>query len=343
MTLPAILPQQQETVERMFQLVQIDRYEAFNFCEAALAMARAAHDDAAFVVVALQYGQVIDQHGYPEASIQRLAEAAQLASSYQALLEQAQLLNMIGRAVYTRAEYRRAMQAWIDCLELADQLGEIELWVWAQLGIAQIYDALGDSLTATALLQKAEPRVRSLSRGHCLFHILMNLGVNLFRIERYDEAMQAYQEALLVARELEHQSDIAEILFRIAELLLLQGKQDECLVHLDEAKTYALQSCHTWTLANIYGIRADVYAARQQLARALKELQAAIDFAAGSGSRHIQLRLLIKQAKWAEQVKDSALELKALRESEQLRQKLCESTLQQYLAELGNLDGSQRA
>ena len=128
----------QRELDNIIKLTNSDRYEAFNYCEAGFAAARAAHDDAAFIAIAIQYGLVIDQHGYPQESIDILYEALQLAQSYHQFHDEARLLNVIGRAVYTRAEYRRAMQAWAHCLEVSALAEDQITWIWAKVGIKAV-------------------------------------------------------------------------------------------------------------------------------------------------------------------------------------------------------------
>lgn len=329
----------QATLDQIIKLTNSDRYAAFTYCEAGFAAARAAHDDAAFIAIAIQYGLVIDQHGYPDESINILYEALQLAQSYHHFHDEARLLNVIGRAVYTRAEYRRAMQAWAHCLEVAALAQDQVSWVWAKLGIAQIYDALDDHATAVTLLQQAQVPAEQLQDPILLLNVLLNLGVNLFQEQQYAEAMQTYQQSLLIARQLNHLDDIGETLFRIAQLLLEQGKIPEALDHLAQAQQICEQSHHMWALANVHGIRAQIYQVQNQISQALQEVQHGIDYASASGSAHIEMRLLLLQSQLAEQNHDAQLTLAAFRAANLLNEKISPHDHRQQLAELEDLAG----
>ncbi|WP_157669474.1 ATP-binding protein [Chitinibacter sp. GC72] len=339
MNQPAITAPLQAALDKIIKQCNADRYEAFGHCEAAFAMARAAHDDAAFIAIAIQYGLVIDQHGYPDSSINILYEALQLAQSYHQFQDEARLLNVIGRAVYTRAEYRRAMQAWAHCLEVATLAEDQVCWVWAKVGIAQIYDALEDNATAAILLRQAEDKARLIDDQTLLMNILLNLGVNLLRIGQRQEALQVYQESLQLAEQLDHADDIGEIYFRIAEAYLELGELPHSKANLAQALSICQQAHHMWALANIYGVRARIAEHEGHLQAALDEVQTGIDFASASGSAHIQMRLLMQQAELAESVNDASLALRAFRQANQLREKISPHDHQQQLAELEDLAG----
>lgn len=339
MSLPPISAPLQETVDKIVKIANADRYEAFNYCEAGLALARAQHDDAAFIAIALQYGLVMDQHGYPDESINTLYEALQLTQSYHQFADEARLLNVIGRAVYTRAEYSRAMQAWGHCLEVAELAEDQISWIWAKVGIAQIYDALEDNTTAVVLLKQAEERARPLNDKILLLNILLNLGVDLFHIHEYDQALLAYHEAIDLARQLNHLDDIGETLFRIAEVDLAQERLDVAFAHLHEAEVICTQSHHMWALANIHGVRARIYALQSRLDEALVEVQKGLDYAHASGSSHIEMRLLFLQAELAERGGNAILAFRAYRAATGLREKIRPDAQHHQLIELEDLAG----
>jgi two-component system, NtrC family, sensor kinase len=329
----------QDALDKIIKLSNSDRYEAFNYCEAGFALARAAHDDAAFIAIAIQYGLVIDQHGYPDESINMLYEALQLAQSYHQFKDEARLLNVIGRAVYTRAEYRRAMQAWAHCLEVATLAGDQISWIWAKVGIAQIYHALDDHVSAVQLLQQAEEKARPLGDAALLLNVLLNLGVDLFYSQQYEQALVAYRESIAISKQLNHLDDIGETLFRIAEVELSQNNSAAALEHLAQAETICLQSHHMWALANIHGLRAAVLEKENQLEPALEQVQLGIDYAKASGSAHIEMRLFNVQSRLAEKNNDAKLTLLAFRAASQLRQQISPHDHRQQLAELEDLAG----
>ncbi|WP_052190662.1 ATP-binding protein [Chitinibacter sp. ZOR0017] len=339
MTQPTISSLLQPMVAQIHRRVFTDRFEAFNDCEAGFRLARAMHDHAAFIAIAIDYGLVIDQHGYPDASISILYEALQLAQSYHLFQDEARLLNVIGRAVYTRAEYRRAMQAWAHCLEVAALADDQVSWTWAKLGIAQIYDALNDNHTAVILLRQAEARGRPLGDDMLLLNILLNLGVNLYHIADLPAALSVYQESLQLAERLQHLDDLGEILFRIAEVELAQHNIAAALQHLDEAQRICEQSHHMWALANIHGVRAQALAEQDKLQEALLEVAVGIDYATRSGSAHIQMRLLELQSTLAERNQDASLTLAAYKAAMTLREQISPHDYRQQLTELEDLAG----
>lgn len=296
----SLSPTLQITLNKVMSLVNTDRYAALNQCELGFAQARAAQDDFAFIAIAIQYGLVIDQIGFPDTSIDTLNEALQLAHQLQRPQDEACLLNVIGRAEYTRAAYHKAMTAWAQCLIVATFANDPITWVWAKVGLAQIYDAYQDHATAVNLLEQAKIRAQKLDAPILNMNIHLNLGVNLFHIQAYEQALHAYQQGLVIARQLNHLDDLGELLFRIAEIALVEGRISAALATLDEAQGICMEANHIWGLANIHAIRAQALAQKEVLDQALEEIKMGIDYASAAGAVHIEMRLLQIQAELAE-------------------------------------------
>ncbi|XZG69708.1 ATP-binding protein [Chitinibacteraceae bacterium HSL-7] len=339
MDTPVISPELAPLVDEVVRLVQTDRLSSHQRCAEGLARAREHHDDAAFIALATQYALVIDQIGYPDNSLQVLYDALQMAQSYHMFADEAKLLNVIGRAVYTRAEYRRAMQVWARCLEASELAQDQVTWVWAKVGIAQIYDALGDHQTAVTLLNQASQRARALGEQVLLLNTQLNLGVNLYFIGEYHWARHAYEEVIDLARMLNNLDDLGETLFRLAEVDFAEGLSEEAMPRLDEAQTICTRTSHRWALSNIHALRARILAAHNDLDDALSELEQGLHYATISGSRHIEMRLMQQMADLQEARGEAQLALTAFRTAASLEQKIHPHNPRRELGELEDLAG----
>lgn len=313
--------------------------DAYTLCEQVLDLARELHDDAAFITIAMDYALVIDQRGYSEHSVNILYEALQLAQSYRLLQEEARLLNLIGRAVYTRADYKKAMLIWAQALDVAAMAKDDVTWVWAKLGLAQIYDAMEDFQTAVILLEQATSRANELNDKVLILNVNLNLGVNLFRIKRYDDALNAYSVALPLAEALGFNDDVGEVFFRIAEVHFNRGDRLQADSFLDRAEEVCRITNHIWGLANIFGLRALCAAKDHDFTLAYAHLNQGITYAKCCASLHTELRLSQMQMSIAEQEGNDSICLRSLQRSLQIYDAIFPERQKRELSGLEDLAG----
>ncbi|MBE9609426.1 ATP-binding protein [Chitinilyticum piscinae] len=280
-----------DAVVQIGQLVHSRREEGFTLCEQTLQRARELHDDLAFISVAQHYALLIDQRGYPDEAINLLYEAMQLAQSHHLFEAEAQLLNLIGRSLYTRAEYRQAMQAWASSLECAELAGDHVTWIYAKIGIGQIYDALGDSAHAVEVLKVAAAQAEKYDAADLILNAQLNLGVNLYRQGLLEEAEHAYGIVLAYCRQLGHEDDEGETLFRLAEIDLARDQVDHAQAKLIEARRLCTATGHWWGMANICMVSAKALERQSKLHKAIRELQRGLLFAKRAGALHIECRI----------------------------------------------------
>ncbi|WP_051304643.1 ATP-binding protein [Chitinilyticum litopenaei] len=340
MNSPGISEELFDTVALIAEQSHDKRAEAFGLCETTLARARELHDDLAFIVVAQHYAVLIDQQGYPDAAINILHEALQLAQSHHLFADEAKLLNLIGRSLYTRAEYRQAMQAWARCLESASLAHDRITWIYAKIGIGQIYDALNDSETAVQVLTIAAEHAENQRNPDLILNAHLNLGVNLYRLGRYAEAEKAYAIVLSLSRELGHKDDEGETLFRFAEIAIAREQYDEALTGLAAAERLCHESSHWWGLANICLAKGNALAAQGKHASAVSRVREGLEHARHAGATHIEARLWHALAAHAEQLGDLQQAYAAFKQASQLDQQvLAASYNPQQQRELEDLAG----
>lgn len=294
------------------------RDQAYLDCLAALEQARQASDDGAFIALALQYAQLIDQQGFPDSGIDVLYEGLQLAQQRQQYAEQAALLHVIGRAYYTRAEYRNALQAWVlarDCASLAD---DVISWTHIEAGIAQIYDGLGDYRTACTLHQAAVRQAASLADPVLQLNTQLNLAYSLYRLGELGEAEKACLAALAHARALAHKDDEGEILFRLAQIRIAEGDKASAAPLLEQAATLCTETSHWWGLASTRLEQAGLLEQEGSTSAALGMADAACALAQRAGARQIKLDALRSYSRLAEKAGNLQDALQAEREAASL-------------------------
>jgi tetratricopeptide (TPR) repeat protein len=323
----------------------------YDQCIAAMEQASALGDDAAFILIAQAFGLVIDQHGYSDASIAWLTQAADRAKRAGELGEQSQLLHLIGRAFYSRAEYRIALDYWTEGMEVAGRGSDPISWSWCKLGIGQVCDALdapalavkiftelGQSLvsldgSARALPIAQRPRFAMRLRELRVVNTV-NLGVNEQRLGMHDAALANFRYAQSMAQA-EGMVDIAwECQVRVAEASFLHGDADKAL-ELLEPTQIALEECsHHWGLASLHLLRAQCQVQLAQLKDAAVSLDHARGAAGLANAKHIALRIEREAADVAEKRGDLALALACLKRASALQTELDRSVKSQMLRDL---------
>lgn len=339
MEIAPISAQLQAAVKQIHEQTHSRKADAYLLCEQTLNLAREIHDDAAFIAVAIDYSLVIDQQGYPDRSINILYEALQLAQSYHLFKEEGQLLIVIGRSVYTRAEYSLAIQAWAHALEISELAHDNATWVWAKFGVGQVYDAMEDHATAVSVLTEAKARALMLGDKGLLMHVVLNLGVNLYRMHQYEQALNNYQAALSYASELHFDDEIGELHFRMAEVSFAENHIDTALNQLNQAQEICDKTNHIWALANIHMTRGIIYAQQKRLEEAHLELELAIADAIKSGAKHILMRIYLAQSSIAEQEGDAHTCLSAYKRADEIRSQIYPGDKKQQIAALEEIAG----
>lgn len=323
----------------------------YDQCVAALEQASALGDDAAFILIAQAFGLVIDQHGYSDVSIAWLVQAAERAKRSGELGEQAQLLHLMGRAYYSRAEYRIALDYWTQGMQVAEQGADPISWSWCKLGIGQICDALeapalavkiytelGQALvrldgSARALPIAQRPRFAMRMRELRIVNTV-NLGVNELRLNQYKAALANFRHAQAMAQA-EAMTDIAwECQVRIAETAFLQGDAHTALEHLQTSQKPLEDCSHHWGLASLHLLRGQCQALLGQLGPAMASLDLARTAAVLANAKHMTLRIERVTADVAEQQGDLALALKSMKRVSALQTELDRSSKSQMLRDL---------
>ncbi len=320
-------------------------------CIAAMKSASEIGDDAAFVLIAQAFGLVIDQHGYSDESISWLSQAIERAQRCGEFGEQSHLIHLIGRAYYSRAEYRTALNYWTEGMAVAARDNDHISWSWCKLGIGQVCDALeAPSLAVKVFIElgqqlsnldgsaRALPmaqRARFAMRLRELRVInTVNLGVNELRLQQYDLALANFKLAESMAHAEEMEDIASECTVRIAEVFASRGDSVQALDMLASAQT-ALESCsHHWGLATLHLLRSKCLSSQGMLIQALESISAAREAADRANAKHIGLRIEREAAAVAEKLGHLAQALEAMKRAASLQYELDQYNRFQMLRDL---------
>lgn len=328
-------PEFAEHIAHIEQLLHRDRELAKKMIDDMMAESRLQHDAVGFIRAIEMQSQIT----YGIAILDAQYEALQMAQNHHLLAAEARLLNLIGRAYYAAAQYQEAMQTWGRCLEVAELSSEYSAWIKAKMGVGQIYDALGDPSSAVKMHQEAIDRSQILGDDWLQLQANINLGVNLHRLRRSDEALAAFNFALDTARRLNHEDDVAECLMRIGEVQLGMHVFSRAAVSLESAQVIAERSGYKWALTQILRLRAECYLSMNEPKEALQQIYHGIQICDETGAMQPKMLLLNLQSQICERMGDLPIALLSQREAQRIEQQIHQAARRDPLQQAAQLSG----
>ncbi len=312
------------TIDQIVGCMYTDPNLAIALCEQAIMQAKAAHDALGHVRTVQCYANIMNHQGRALESRNQLFEALQVAESMHWFEHEARLQELIARNFYISGEHRTAIQHWVKCIEIADGEGkDPSAWMLAHVGFGQIYDALGDNVSAIRLHCMALNRMQEVSDSFLEVTIQINLGRNLMELGYLSSAAQFFTESLETCLEHHFLGYAAEINNHLAEVDMGKNALDSAAKHVVAGLAQAQQVQHGETEANILSNMAEIHARCGDHQEALKMIRTAKAVATQYGLVHLLARQHFAAARYAEgsgDIAHSLAELKAAR--------LCEIKIQ---------------
>lgn len=283
-------------------LINNHKQEAIRRCEALSQTARRNRQPATLIAVAELYGLVVPQYGRDT-----LFEALQLAQAYGWINAEARLDEQIARSYYTTGDYRPARQFWERALTLASQPdGERETWLYGQIGLGQVHDALGNHPAAVACHQTAleHALATQLDDAYLLAKIRINLAVNLIACQQDAEARIALEMALEDCRNAGLLDYAAEALSRLGELALREGDLVLATEHYQEALVLTRRISYHWAETSVLRQLSLLAAKQGDRAQALRLCCEGVGLAEMIGYTRQRMEMLAEAAGHAEALGD---------------------------------------
>ncbi|GAB7127376.1 hypothetical protein JCM19000A_18830 [Silvimonas sp. JCM 19000] len=157
--------------------------------------------------------------GYQEA-IALMRHSLFLGEEYGFRLHIADCQQEIARAYYTLADYDTALMYWASCLDVAVVTDDYESYVRAQIGIGQVHYVHDEFNAAYMHHQKAREHLERVNDENLKAAILINTGLDLCQLGRYDDALSELQAGLSHARSMGNREYEAEAAGALGVVLL---------------------------------------------------------------------------------------------------------------------------
>lgn len=134
---------------------------------------------------------------------------------------QAEIYYRLSRIYFSTGEDGRAVEEGLEASRILDDLGEVTELGFVRIGLATTYQRLGDFPRALDMLEKTEECV-SVQGSHLHLEYLLRKGSIFSQQNRHEEAEEALESAIRLARERDQSSFIPTALSLLAELAMKQ-------------------------------------------------------------------------------------------------------------------------
>ena len=187
-------------LQRAKQLISSHSVESLAFatqaCDLAAELGCRMSEAAALTV----YSSVLQLFGRHREAIDILDKVLEMAKTDELGVWRGEALQLLGRHTYTLGEYESAAQYWRRCLDLSTQAIETTQRLCAHIGLGQLYYAHEQfevALTHHKMAQELALKEHNANyQGICL----INMAVDLYRLNRLDDAMALARQALPLVR-----------------------------------------------------------------------------------------------------------------------------------------------
>jgi class 3 adenylate cyclase/tetratricopeptide (TPR) repeat protein len=202
--------------------------EAIRWCKAAIREAEAGGDKEALAHAYRLLDWIYTEMGDPE-SRQFRTEALSLYEDLGDLAGLADVLNQLGMDAYFEGDWSASIAYYRRCQEAAEKIGDVVTTAVAINNIAEIYSDQGRLDEAEAMFRDARRIWEAARFSIGVPSVMGNLGRLAARADRYDEAREMLDKAVLLFREVGAERGAVETEARMAESLLLAGEPEEAL------------------------------------------------------------------------------------------------------------------
>ncbi|MDW5415255.1 tetratricopeptide repeat protein [Iodobacter sp. CM08] len=189
-----------QLLQRAKQLISSRSVDSLGFatqaCDLAVDLGCRLSEAAALTV----YSSVLQLFGRHREAIKILDKVLDIAETDELGVWRGEALQLMGRHTYTLGEYESAAKYWCRCLELSTQAIETTQRLCAHIGLGQLYYAHEQFEVALIHHKMAQDLAKKEHDANYQSICLINIAVDLYRLNRLDDAMSIARQALPLVR-----------------------------------------------------------------------------------------------------------------------------------------------
>jgi tetratricopeptide (TPR) repeat protein len=233
------------------------------------------------------YSSVLQLFGRHREAINILDKVLDVAEPDELGVWRGEALQLLGRHTYTLGEYESAAQYWCRCLELSTQAIETTQRLCAHIGLGQLYYAHEQFEVALIHHKMAQELAKKEHDANYQSICLINIAVDLFRLDRLDDAMSIARQALPMVRAEGNYEMEAEVYSVFGLIRLARGDIERARMNFLVALKINRLHINTWNeAANLLALgRCSM--ANAEYEAALDELQRAFSVAEEMESQYL--------------------------------------------------------
>ncbi|MES2319902.1 MAG: hypothetical protein V4631_20675 [Pseudomonadota bacterium] len=292
--------------DRIDAIMHVDPEEALKLCKQVFVESY-LWEPPVYVRAAERYGKIMDHLGRSTEARDSLLAAQQAAEGSCLPIYEAKILERLARGYYSGGDYRRAHQYWHSCIEVNDRTGgDVETWILAKVGLAQVCKDAGDHEAALTLLTEAQARTVDVGDPHLDAKVKINLAVGLIEQERQVEASAILQEAFTICSEHQLFDYLAESNLYLGKIALADGALKNAQAYLEAGLAAARKVNFRWCEAHILAVKAQVFARSGDAEMALQTVRQAQAIALADGFPDMLIQQHFAAAEYAASLNDFA-------------------------------------
>lgn len=182
-----------------------------------------------------------------------------------------------GNALQLKGDFVTALDSYFESLQIARQSKDIKGEGALMISIADTYNLIGNTETSEEYYIKGIALLRRTKDPITLASALLNAGDGAFNAEKYDRALQYFEESGKIFRKIDYPLGIAYNLGNVGMVYAVQGKDEkaktninEAIAILEELEQYYPISVFLTYMSDIYKKNNDLPAAFDYSERSLK-------------------------------------------------------------------------